>query len=114
MKRFSFLLLFLAGVETSYAQEEYQIPPCVIVHAGPNLSSLFHNDQFWSSNPKTGFTGGVLMRSNDNLYWMTGVNYIMANTTMTSYELHATDDVSMQFLQLPIMIGYHIAKSTDH
>ncbi|MEO5571005.1 MAG: hypothetical protein ABIT08_12695 [Bacteroidia bacterium] len=73
-------LAMLAG----YAQEKPDMPACIIVSAGLNISALETADTYFSSDTNPGFSGGVVIRSDGDIYVTGDIPYASINPTLTS------------------------------
>ncbi|MEO8148628.1 MAG: outer membrane beta-barrel protein [Bacteroidia bacterium] len=105
---FSFITLNL------FAQSDESVMPySIIINGALNLAGLSHNDIMFESKANPGFSGGALFRTNGDLYLLAGVQYVSVNPTLTSKNTYATEKVSMQYFQIPVMAGYHIYKTDD-
>lgn len=98
----------------SFAQDdELVMPYSVIVNGALNLTGLSSNDYHFDSKAHPGFTGGAALRTNGDFYVLGGFQYVSVNPTLTDKTSHLSEKINMQYLQIPLMAGYHIVKSKD-
>lgn len=111
----SLLAFCLALVlQFGYAQDKPEIPACLIVYGGLNMSSLQDFDYFFLSDANPGFSGGAMIRTDEDFFFSAGLHYVEANPTLTSRDGGGSEKVSFQLLQLPLMAGLKIVKSQDN
>jgi hypothetical protein len=114
MKKSIFTFALGIFLQLTYAQDIPQLPTSIIVTGGLNLASLAYNDYFLATDVNPGFSGGAMLRTDGDIFVLTGLQYVQANPTMADKANVQSDKVSLQFLQLPLMFGIHILKSPDY
>jgi hypothetical protein len=73
-----------------------------------------NKNYYYSSDANAGFSGGICLRTDGDIYFLGGLQYVSVNPTMI-YTADSTysEKVNFQYLQVPLMLGFHLVKSED-